>query len=159
MQYLRFLVACLSMLACLGVSYADARLGPKPGNREGTRLKVEVCVPNGSPENCGPREKANAANQQLRVSYPPYTKRAGVVKATRLKIKCPSACSATLAGARTVTLEADATKDPTRGSYEFVEWTSKCAGQGETCTFHIAKNANVTVSAVFRSYSPATLVP
>jgi hypothetical protein len=151
MQYLRFLMACMSMLACLGVSYADARLGPTPNHRVGTRLKVEICVPN--PEKCGPRTKANASTGQLGVRYPPYAKRAGVVKAQGLNIKCPGTCAKDLAGARTVTLTADPTEDPSKGSYEFVDWTGKkCAGQRETCTFRIEKNENVTVSAVFHSY-------
>lgn len=141
MQYLRFSVACLSALACLGTGYADAR-------PPGTRLSVVICVAQEpDPPICGPRVKVSRG--KLGATFPPIAKRSGVVSAPFLKIKCPGVCEAAVSRAVKVTI----TAWPTRPQYALDHWEGSCAGNAPTCTLRVS--ANALAKAVFRSdYDP-----
>ena len=143
MQYLRFSVASLSALACLGASYPDK--GPLPGGPGvlGTRLTVEICL--GKPydsQNCGP--------QGNRGGVPYLTSRAGYVSAPRMEIKCPPRCVGIDDGAVKVGIKAIALRS--YGRYKFAGWDEACKGQGKTCSLSIRKNGRARAVAYFSSY-------
>jgi hypothetical protein len=136
-------VACMTALVCLGASNAGAR-------QQASLLSVQICAPDRQPANCGPRAKVGP-RRQLGVRFPTLARRAGIVSAPRLKIKCPGVCEATIPGAVTVTITAKATQDPSQGSYAFDHWEGSCAGQPVTCTLNVSRSGNVRAVAVFRS--------
>jgi hypothetical protein len=147
MQYLRFSVACLSALACLGASYPDSvpPLPPRGPGSLGTRLSVELCLgASYSSENCGPQGTSGS------VPYP--TSRAGIVSAPSMEIRCPLKCAGMKAGA--VTLKVKAIASQSSGRHRFAHWDEEggCKGQGKTCKLSISKNRRARVVAYFSSY-------
>jgi hypothetical protein len=153
-QYLRLSVACVSALACLGASNLGAsNLGASNPNGlvpVGPALLVQICAPNASVANCGPK-LPKVSRQLIRdKSWPVLAKKAGVVSARGLTIACPPNCGAKSAGAVTVTLTARPTLDPNKGSYEFDGWQGACesAGKARTCTLRV--EGKTIAKALFR---------
>jgi hypothetical protein len=153
MRVVRFFVACLSALACLGASYAVAG-GPIPpgkATKAGATLKVQICAGVVSPTQCGPKvaRVKGLARGQARTAFPPIAKQAGSVTVPRLNITCPDACEATAARPMTVTIKAWPRRD---GYHEFHHWEGGCdrAGTVATCTLPIGIGVT-TVTAVITS--------
>jgi hypothetical protein len=144
MPTVRFSVACLVALACLGSSHAVAG-GPLPGKPKlaGTRLTVTICAGDVRPGLCGPKAFARG---QLSSSFPAIARQAGTVSAAPMNIRCPGVCEAAAERPVKVTIRAWPRRD---GYHEFDHWEGACMGTVPTCTVRV--QGDVTVKAVFRS--------
>ena len=145
MPIVRFSVACLVALTCLGSSHAVAG-GPLPGKPKlaGTRLTVTICAGEVKPGLCGPKAFARG---QLSNSFPAIARQAGTVSAARpMNIRCPGVCEAAAERPVKVTIRAWPRRD---GYHEFDHWEGACMGTVATCTVRV--QGDVTVKAVFRS--------
>ena len=144
MPPVRFLVAGLAALTCLGASHAFAG-GPipgKPGKPAGAQVVVAICFGDA----CGPKAFSRG---QLGDSFPPIARQAGTITASSpLNLRCPGTCEGTVDRPVTVTIRAV----PRRGAYtEFDHWEGACMGTVATCT--VRAQGRVSVKAVFRRYS------
>jgi hypothetical protein len=146
MPLVRFLVACLVALTCLGAGHAVAG-GPisgKPSKPAGAKLVVEICFGDA----CGPKAFSGG---RIGDSFPPIAKQAGTITASRpLSFRCPGTCEAASKRRVTVTIIAA----PRRGgNTEFDHWERACerAGTARSCTVPVEGKTNV--KAVFRRYS------
>ena len=141
MPLVRFSVACLVALTCLGSSHAVAG-GPLPGKPSNLvpTLLVELCFGDA----CGPKAVAGGRVGDI----PPIAKQAGTVTASGpLSFRCPGACGGTVDHPVTVTIRAI----PRRGAYtEFQEWQGACVGTVPTCTLRV--KARMNVRAIFHRY-------
>jgi hypothetical protein len=143
MPLVRFSVACLVALACLGSTHAVAG-GPipgKPSKLAGAQVLVEICFG----EACGPKAFSGG---RIGDSFPPIAKQAGTITASRpLNLKCPGTCEGTADRPVKVTIRAV----PKRGAYtEFAHWEGACMGTVATCTLRV--QGRMTVKAVFTRY-------
>ena len=149
MPLVRFSVACLVALTCLGSTHAlaDVPIPGKGSKPTGATLLVEICFG----DECGPKTKGSISRRQFVASFPPLAKQAGTITASRpLNFKCPGACQGKADRPVSVTLRAVPARDR-----KFEGWLNACApsGSAPTCTIPLQGTATVKVKAVFvRSY-------
>ena len=92
MPIVRFSVACLVALTCLGSSIAVAG-SPLPGKGskpKAAQIVVAICAGDVQPGLCGPK----FGGRQLGGTWPAIARQAGTISATRPNIRCPGVCEA-----------------------------------------------------------------
>jgi hypothetical protein len=141
MHHLRFSVACLSALVCLGTAYPDEEPLPRGKGSLVTRLNVEICVGTTyNTKSCGPVGPNDAP--------PEIVELAGIVSAPILDVKCPPKCFGVAADAVKVKVKAVSRRG---ARYKFAHWGVGCKGKGE-CRLSIPKNSRARVVAYFSAY-------
>jgi hypothetical protein len=145
MPIVRFSVACLVALTCLGSSIAVAG-SPLPGKGskpKAAQIVVAICAGDVQPGLCGPK----FGGRQLGGTWPAIARQAGTISATRPNIRCPGVCEAEAKRGTGVTFRASPRRD---GYHEFDHWEGACMGTVPTCTLR-GVQGNVAVKAVFRT--------
>jgi hypothetical protein len=148
MPFLRFMVACLSALACLGTSYADAAQRPPrlqgKGSKPAALLRVQICAGKVEQGLCGPK---------LSGSFPEIAKVGGINSVEGpLTIRCPgkppqsNICETDAARPVKVTIRAWVIRD---GYHHFDHWEGACSGTVQVCTLRV--DGVTTAKAVIRS--------
>jgi hypothetical protein len=146
MPLMRFSVACLVALMCLGSSYAGAvdRPPAKPA-KPAAQIVVEICAGDSkNRDNCGPG-KGFSGRRLGEPPIPEIAQRAGSLSASGpMNFKCPGPCQGKAKRAVTVTIKAVAARD---GYHKFLKWEGACVGTVPTCRVRV--QGSMTVTAFF----------